>query len=286
VQRREYYDPDTLEEILALLAKYGDDAKLVAGGQSLMVMLRQGLIEPATLIDLNRVRELAQLKLGASDSRMGSMVTARTLERDRVVQRKWRVVAEAAAAVGPLQVRNMGTVGGSVAHNALGADLPVALVALDAVAVVKTSVAARTLAVEHLLTGYFETALQPDEVLTEIVVPSVPAHAASAYVKFAPRVVDMALVSVAVVVGRTNQRVDDVRIAVGGAAPMPFRARQAEALLRGAVGDVDLFEEAGRLGALDASPPSDHHGSAGYRRWLVRVLVTRALHRVWAEAAA
>jgi carbon-monoxide dehydrogenase medium subunit len=276
----EYRDPERLAEVLDLLREFGEDARLVAGGQSLMVMLRQGLISPGVLIDLSRVAGLAGVRAANGDVRVGAMTTIGAIERDPTIGRRFPVLAHAAAAVGPLPVRNMGTIGGSVAHNAPGADSPPALLALDATATVAGSVGSRSLAMADLFTGYFETVLRPDEVLTEVTLPALPAGARAAYLKFATRAVDMALVGVAVVVRREGDTIADARIAIGGAAPTPFRARDAEVHLRGARWTDGSLREAGRLAARAASPAPDVHASPDYRRWLVRTLVPRALASV------
>jgi carbon-monoxide dehydrogenase medium subunit len=275
--RPDYQDPDRLEDALALLARHGDEAKIVAGGQSLMVMLRQGLLSPSVLVDLVRIRGLAGIDRIDGEVRIGAMTTIRTLEKDARITALFPALAEAAAAVGPLQVRNMGTLGGNTAHNALGADPPPALLALDTRATVQSATGQRTLPVEALLTGYFETALAPDELIVEFTFPVLPTGTRGRYLKFATRAVDMALVGIAAVLRRADGGVVDVRIAIGGAAPAPFRAHTAETFLRGEQWSDGALREAGRLAALDADPLSDVHGSADYRRWLVRHLVPRAL---------
>jgi aerobic carbon-monoxide dehydrogenase medium subunit len=276
----EYRDPERLGEVLDLLREFGDDAKLVAGGQSLMVMRRQGLIAPSLWVDLSRVEGLAGITQTPGDVRLGAMTTIRTIERDPVISAMAPLLARAAAAVGPLQVRNMATIGGSIAHNAPGADSPPALLALDAAATVAGVGGNRSIALEDFFTGYFETALRPDEVLTEFRIPTLPVSARARYLKFAPRAVDMAVVGVAVILHRDADRVLDVRIAIGGAAAVPFRAREAEAHLREATWSERALSEAGRLAARAASPASDLHASADYRRWLIRTLVPRALASV------
>jgi len=273
----EYRDPERLMEVLGILREFGEDARLVAGGQALMVLLRQGLISPGVLIDLSGVASLAGISAMNGDVRVGATTTIAAIERDPVIRARYPVLAQAAAAVGPLPVRNMGTIGGSVAHNALGADSPPALLALDASVTIAGGAGARSLAVADLFTGYFETALRPDEMLAEFTLPTLPAGARTAYLKFAARAADMALVGVAVVVTMEGDTIGDARIAIGGAAPSPFRARDAEAHLRGAKWTESALREAGRLAGRAASPAPDAHASPDYRRWLVRTLVPRAL---------
>lgn len=282
----EYRDPERLTEVLDVLQEFGEDARLIAGGQSLMVMLRQGLISPGVLIDLSRVAGLAGISAANGDVHVGAMTTIGAIERDPVIRARYPVLAQAAAAVGPIPVRNMGTIGGSVVHNAPGADSPPALLVLDATATVAGSAGTRALAIADLFAGYFETALRPDEVLTEVTLPALPAGARTAYLKFATRAVDMALVGVAVVVRMEGDTIADARIAIGGAAPSPFRARDAEAHLRQAKWTEGALREAGRLAARAASPAPDVHASPDYRRWLVRTLVPRALTSASGGAAA
>lgn len=275
--RPDYYDPERLDEVLGLLRQYGDDAKLVAGGQSLMVMLRQGLVEPVALVDLARVPGLVGIERENGTLRLGAMTTIRTLETDATVQRLVPALAQAAAAVGPMQIRNMGTVGGSVAHNALGADPPPALLALEATATIVGAEGERHVRLEDFFTGYFETCLAPTDVVTALTIPLPDPGATGAYLKFASRVIDMSIVGIAVVLVRDGDHVRKARIAIGGAGPVPFRARRAEASLEGAPWNEASLREAGALAADESAPLGDLHASASYRRWLVRVLVPRAL---------
>lgn len=277
LRRPDYYDPERIEEVLAILEQHGDDAKLVAGGQSLMVMLRQGLVAPTALIDLARVPGLTGIERRNGTIRLGAMTTIRTLETDPTVGRLLPTLAQAAAAVGPMQIRNMGTVGGNAVHNALGADPPPALLALDATVVIAGPAGERRVPLVEFFTGYFETCVAPTEVVTAFSVPVPGPGTTGVYLKFASRVVDMAIVGIAVVLARDGGRLREARIAVGGAGPVPFRARHAEAALAGATWGDAAFREAGVLAAEESAPLGDLHASAAYRRWLVRVLVPRAL---------
>jgi carbon-monoxide dehydrogenase medium subunit len=282
----EYRDPERLAEVLDILQEFGEDAKLVAGGQSLMVMLRQGLISPGVLIDLGRVADLAGVRAANGEVQLGAMTTTATIERDPTIRSRYPVLAQAAAAVGPLPVRNVGTIGGSVAHNAPGADSPPALLALDATVTIAGPAGVRSVPIADLFTGYFQTTIGPDEVLTEVTLPPLPAGTHAAYLKFATRAVDMALVGVAVVARLEGDAAADVRIAIGGAGPAPFRARDAEAHLRATGWTDGSLREAGRLAARASSPAPDAHASPDYRRWLVRTLVPRALLSVCGMASA
>jgi len=273
----DYHDPERLEEAVALLGRYGDEAKAVAGGQSLMVMLRQGLVEPAALIDLGRIAALRGLALDDGVARIGAMTTIRAIDMDPAIRSELPTLAQAAAAVGPMQIRNMGTLGGNASHNALGADPPPALLALDARVVIAGPDGTRDVAIEDFFTGYFETCLRPDELVTEFRIPRPPRASSGTYLKFASRAVDMAIVGIAVLLERGAAGLRRARIAIGGAGAVPFRAKRAEEILRNVAWSDQALGEAGELAAAEASPMSDLHASAEYRRWLVRVLVPRAL---------
>jgi carbon-monoxide dehydrogenase medium subunit len=217
------------------------------------------------------------VEVGEGGVRLGAMTSIHTLEADAGIRAALPTLAQAAAAVGPLQIRNMGTIGGNLTHNALGADPPPALLALDARATVRGPGGVREVPMEEFFTGYFETCVAPDELVTEFRIPRPPSGSRGAYLKFSSRAVDMAIVGIAVLLVREGKAIAEARLAVGGAAPVPFRARRAEAALRGAALTESALLEAGRLAAAEAAPLSDVHASADYRRWLVRVLVPRAV---------
>ena len=272
-----YVEPDTVEEAVALLAE-DEGSKVLAGGQSLMVLLRQGLVAPSRLVSLQRIPELGRIQLLPDGSlRVGCMATYREVAGQ--AGRLLPAVADACRQVGPIPVQNVGTPGGSLCHNAPGADVPAALLALDAQAVVRSGAGERTIPLAGFFRGYFETVLEPAELLVGIHVPKPAVGATSAYVKFNFRLIDMAIVGVAVAFRRDGEVCLDVRIAVGGVAEVPFRARAAEQALEGRALTAAVVAEAGRLAATEREPVSDVHASAAYRRRVTPVIVKRALER-------
>lgn len=272
-----YVEPDTVDEAVALLAE-DEGSKALAGGQSLMVLLRQGLVAPSRLVSLRGIPGLGRVQVRPDGSiRVGCMATYREVAEQ--AGRLLPAVGDACRQVGPVPVQNVGTAGGSLCHNAPGADVPAALLALDAEAVVHSGAGERTIPLAGFFRGYFETVLEPAEVLVGIHVPGPPADATSAYVKFNFRLIDMAIVGVAVAFRRDGGVCRDVRIAVGGVAAVPFRALAAEQALEGRSPTADVVAEAGRLAATEREPVSDVHASAGYRRRVTPVIVKRALDR-------
>jgi carbon-monoxide dehydrogenase medium subunit/6-hydroxypseudooxynicotine dehydrogenase subunit alpha len=261
----EYVRAGSVDEALAAL---DDDAKVLAGGQSLLPALNYRLVRPALLVDIDRLRGLDGLEVG-SEVRVGALVRHVHLERDARLSGPWRAVREAAGHVGHLPIRTRGTFGGSLAHADPAAELCVAALAFDAQVVVRSRAGERTIAAEDLFVGPFTTRLRPDELLTEVVLPSGPE--ASAFEELAPRAGDYALASACVV-----RRTDGVRVALGSVGATPLRARSAEQAL--AAGELPAV--VGRTAAAECDPASDSHASAAYRRALVSTLVERAVRRL------
>lgn len=277
-----YVDPTGLSEATALLAAHGDEAKLLAGGQSLVPLLNMRLAQPAVLIDLNRVAELNYLREESRDGRpgiaIGAMTRHRSIERDSAVTDRLPLLREAIGWVGHPQIRNRGTVGGSIAHADPAAELPLVLVALDGVATVRSERGTRTVPAAEFFLYTFTPALEADEVLAEVWLPLPSPGTGQAFVEVARRHGDFALVSTAVSLTVTAQgRCADARIAVGGAAPVPMRARAAEAGLAGEDPDDTRLREAARVAAGEMEPTSDVHADARYRRDVAETLVYRAL---------
>jgi len=274
----EYDAPRTAEETTALLAEHGDEAKILAGGQSLVPLLNFRLARPERLIDINNVAELEYLRLEDESLRIGALVRHSGLERSEQVARAVPLLHEAVRLVGHVQIRNRGTVGGSAAHADPAAELPVAFTALDAVFLVRSSRGERTLGASEFFVTHLTTALEPDELLVEISLPVPPAHTGSAFVEFARRHGDFALGGAAALVTLNEEGTcAAASIALLAAAPTPLRAAAAEAMLRGRAVDDRSAREAAALAVADIEPTGDIHGSAGYRRDLIEALVRRAL---------
>ncbi|HEY7060294.1 MAG TPA: xanthine dehydrogenase family protein subunit M [Chloroflexota bacterium] len=281
----EYDDPRTADEALALLAQYGDDAKALAGGQSLVPLMNFRLARPGRLVDLNLIAALSHLRVEAGALRIGAMTRQREIERSPLVAAGWPLLAEATALIGHAQIRNRGTVGGSLAHADPAAELPAVMAALDAEFVVRGAGGERTVPATEFFLGYLTTALAPDELLVEIRVPALPPRTGGAFVEVSRRHGDFALVGVAALVTLDADGViSAARLAFTGAAPTPLRAARAEARLVGERPAEPLFREAGLLASADLEPEDDLHASAAYRREVGGVLARRALVQAAARA--
>jgi CO/xanthine dehydrogenase FAD-binding subunit len=274
----EYDDPATLEEALGLLAQHGDEAKLLAGGQSLVPLLNFRLARPERLIDLNGLAELDYLRFENGTLRIGALTRHSTLERSAEVAERVPLLSEAVKLVGHVQIRNRGTVGGSVAHADPAAELPVAFACLGARFHARSQGGERSFSAEELFLTHLTTALAPDELLTEIELPLPPPGAGFCFLEFARRHGDFALGGAAVqlVVGGDG-RCEQAALALLAAAPTPLRRPAVEAWLPGRALDEATVAEAARQAAADLNPSGDIHGSGEYRRGLAEVMVRRAL---------
>ena len=277
--RFDYHAPKSVDEALALLARYGGDAKLLAGGQSLMPMLNFRLSRPAALVDLNRIPSLAYIKEAEGQVRLGAMTRQRTIEFSPVVKERLPLLHEATRWVGHLPIRTRGTIGGSIAHADPSAEYPAVLAALDGAVVTRSPRGERVVKAADLFQTYLTTNLEPDEVVVEVRLPAMPAGAGFALEEFARRQGDFAIIGIAAMVVRQGQRCTTARLATAGAGPVPLRLRAAEEILeRDGVGDAAI-EAAARRAAELVSPDSDIHASSDYRRHLTGVLTKRALTR-------
>jgi len=274
----EYNDPATVSEAVALLARYGDEAKVLAGGQSLVPLLNFRLARPERLVDINNVAELNYLRVGDGSVRIGALLRQSALERSAEAAEKVPLLREAVCLVGHAQIRNRGTVGGSVAHADPAAELPVALTALDARFRVLSERGERVLSAEELFVTHLTTALEPDELLTEIEVPVPSPGTGSAFVEFTRRHGDFALGGAAVLVRLAGDGFcEGAAIALLASAPKPVRAGEAESFLRGRRVDDDTAHQVAELAVQGITPTGDIHGSSDYRRGLIQALVRRAL---------
>jgi carbon-monoxide dehydrogenase medium subunit len=284
----EYFAPKTLKEALTLVDKYGDDCKIIGGGQSLLVLMRQGLVAPKYLISIKGLSELSYIKDTKEGLKIGALTTHRTIEKSPVIQRKFSVLAEMEKRLASIQTRNWGTIGGNLCHGEPAGDPAPVLIALKAVLTIASLKGERSMAVEDFSLDYFEVALEHGELLTEIQVPAVLPHTGTAYTKFNVIESDLATVGVAVSItlGSGDGICQDVRIALGAAAPTPMRAKQAEGVLRGKKVTDNLLKEAGEVASTEAQPISDIAASEEYRRELVKILVARMGKEALARAKA
>jgi carbon-monoxide dehydrogenase medium subunit len=277
--RFDYHAPQSVEEAIELLVRYGGDAKALAGGQSLMPMLNFRLARPAALIDLNRIAALAYVREDDGTIAFGAMTRQRTIEFSTVVGRRLPLLREATRWVGHLPIRSRGTIGGSLAHADPSAEYPAVLTALDGEVVAQGPRGRRALRGGELFETYLTTRLAPDELLVEVRLPAMPAGAGYAFEEFARRHGDFAIVGIAAMVVAENGRCRTARLATAGAGPVPVRLRAAEEILeRDGLGAEAVAAAATRAAEL-VRPDSDVHASADYRRHLTGVLTGRALAR-------
>ncbi|MGH7305762.1 MAG: FAD binding domain-containing protein [Candidatus Rokuibacteriota bacterium] len=283
----EYAVPRTLDEALAVLREHGDEARVIAGGTALVTMMRQRLVRPSYLVSLGEIPGLGRIEVANGGLRLGALVTHREVETSPLVRERIPVLAETFRRVASVRIRHMATVGGALAHADPNQDPPVTLIALGARVEIRGFGGGRELPVEEFFRDYYESALDPGEIVIGVVVPQPPAASGAAYVKFLPRTADdYATVSVATTVSLEpdGERCRAARIALGSVGVTPIRARAAEALLTGQRFGADLMKTAGESvkGAVD--PLSDQRGSAAYKREMAAVMAGRALAQSW-EAA-
>lgn len=280
-----YLEPESLEEALTLLGSHGDTAKVIAGGTGLINLMKVGLTQPTVLIGLRSLTELKSLKADG-DVRIGALMTLHALETSPTIREKIPLLADACHHVATIRVRVMATLGGAMAHADPHLDTPPALIALDGRIRARSRRGERDIAADQFFTGYYETVLEPDELVTEIIVPSQPSGSGSSFLKFLPGTHDdYATVSVAarVTLGADGSVVD-ARVALGAVGWTPIRARSVEHALRGLRPSEKGFREAASLVKDEVEPLDSFRGSVEYRRDMAAVHVYRALSEATSQA--
>jgi carbon-monoxide dehydrogenase medium subunit len=280
----EYFAPSTLDEALSILDRYGDEAKVLAGGQSLIPLMKLRFAAPGVLVDINRIPGLDTLEAGDGKLRIGALVRHKTCERSPLLQGRFGVLGDAAKQISDPIVRNLGTVAGSLAHADPQGDWGSVMLATRAEIVARSSGGERTIPADEFFQGPFTTSPQPNEIVTEVRVPD-PGSGSGTYFKLERKVGDFATVGVAVHVAFSNGNVGSAGIALTGVGPKNIRAAQAEQALVGRALDDAAIEEASRLAAQAAEPRADVRGSEEYKRNAVRVLTARALRKSREERA-
>lgn len=274
----DYHDPASPEEALALLAELGDEAKLMAGGQSLLPMMKLRVASPAHIVDLCRVRGLDAIREEGGEIRIGALATHRALEDSELLRKRCPLLAKAAATIADAQVRNLGTIGGAAAHADPSANYSPALVALGAKLVLRSKSGERVVLAAEFFKDLFLTELRPTELLTEVRVPALGESDGWEYVKLSRRAPDFALVSVAAVVRTNGKRVcSQADVVLGSVGPVPLRASAVEAALRDKPIDRLDAADAARATALGPNTLSDVHADSAYRKEVAPVCVRRAL---------
>jgi aerobic carbon-monoxide dehydrogenase medium subunit len=280
----EYFAPATLEEALSTLAEFGGEGKVLAGGMSLIPVMKLRFAAPRALVDINRISGLDGLNADGGLS-IGALVRHTACEKSELLRGRYGVLGDAAKQIADPIVRNLGTVAGSLAHADPQGDWGSVMLAVRAEAVARRAEGERTIPIDELFRGPFTTSLEPDEILTEVRVPDPGARAGGTYLKLERKVGDFATVGVAVHVTFSNGSVGQAGIALTGVGPTNLRAEAAEQALAGHALDEEAISEAARLAGEAAQPRTDVRGSEDYKRNAVRVLVARGLRKA-AEVAA
>ncbi|MFQ5850544.1 MAG: FAD binding domain-containing protein [Candidatus Binatia bacterium] len=285
----EYLEPTTVSEACGLLKRYAGDARVYAGGTSLTILMKQGLIQPKALVNVKKIDELRGISFDPVEGlSLGGLVTHREIETSELVGEKLPVLCQLERDVANIRVRNMATVGGNLASGEPLTDLPCVLISVDAVVKISSCSGERTVPLEKLFIDYYETVLADDEILTRVVVPPLEPRTGIEYIRFSSSsVVDKPCIGVSVRISREPEgRIcRTVRIGLGCVARTPMRARRAEQILEGKALRSEEVEEAARSAAQECDPLSDLRGSEGYKRAMVRALVRRAAPRAYERAA-
>ena len=277
----EIFQPSSLREASAIVKEKGLGGRFLAGGTDLLIAVKEKGLTPGYIVDLKRIAGLSGIREEKDGSvAIGALTTMREVETSPVVLKKYPFLAQSAAEVGSVQIRNRATIGGNMANATPSADVAPALLVLEAKAKIAGLNGERTIELEQLFRGPGQTVMSPEEILTAIVIPPVSPALVGEYIKFSPReMMDLAYigVSVALVLNGNQKRCEKARIALGAVSPTPMRARGAENLLEGQILTEELAEKAGAEAAAESKPISDVRSSAEYRREMVRVNTKRAL---------
>jgi len=280
----EYEAPTELAQAIDRLAKFGGEAKVLAGGQSLIPLMKFRLAQPARIIDLNRIAGLAYVRENG-DLRIGALTRETDLEESAVIRERYAIIADTAAVIADPIVRNLATVGGNVAHADPANDHPATLLALRASVVARGKGGERVISIDDFFVDTFTTSLAPDEIVTEIRIPRAQTQSGGAYIKLERKVGDFAIVGVAAHLQLDERgNVATAGIGLTNVGPTAIRARGAEDALRGRAPDDKAIAVAAEAAAAESQPVADLRGPAEYKRDVVRVLTTRALRRAVARA--
>ena len=282
-----YLRTNTVKEALDLLEQYKDDYKIICGGQSLLILMRQGLVATEHLIDIKRVEELNYINFDPKKGlKIGATTTHRAIEKSSVIRDQYPLLVDMEENLASVQTRNWGTIGGNLCHGDPAGDPGPVLIALNATVKMANKERDRTIPLEEFFLDYFETALEEGELLLEVQVPVTPPKTATAYEKFNLNKNDQGIVSVATSLTLDDDGLSckDARIVLGAAAPTPKRAKEAEQLLVGRKLDDDLLNQLGEKASEEAEPVADIHATEAYRRQLLKVLTKNMVKRAYEQA--
>lgn len=285
----DYHRATSINEALDLLDKYKDDHKVICGGQSLLILMRQGLVAPANLIDINSIEEMRYIDYHPDKGLMiGAATTHRQIEKSPVIKKRYPILAEMEENLASIQTRNWGTIGGNLAHGDPASDPAPILIAMGATVKTASAHRERSFQLEDFFIDIFETALEAGELLIEIRVPVFPKRTALIYEKFNIIKNHQGIVSVAVSItaDEDGKHCRDARIVLGAAAATPLRAKGAEEMLREKKIDANLMQSAGEKASEECDPVSDIHATETYRRDLVKALTVKNTKKAWEKAKA
>jgi carbon-monoxide dehydrogenase medium subunit len=274
----EYFAPKTVEEALSLLSQYKGDAKIIAGGQSMLVVMRQGLLAPENVIDIKGITALDYITYDEKEGlRIGALTTHRTIEKSPIIQKHFIVLSEMERNLATIQTRNWGTIGGNLCHGDPAGDPAPVFIALDAKLKLKRLSGERIIKMEEFSKDILEVNLEPDEMLLEVQIPAKKPHTGIAQEKLMVMQGDAGIVGAAVSITLKpgDGICEDARVVLSNAAYVPLRVKEAEKRLMGKKINDDLLAEAGEVASSEADPPTDVHASAEYRREMVKVFVRR-----------
>jgi carbon-monoxide dehydrogenase medium subunit len=281
----EYFAPTTIKEALKLLDKHGDDCKILSGGQSLIPVLKLRLAAPAVIVDIGRIKELKAIKVSGNTINIGANATHAEIAANAELKQHCPLLCETAAQIGDQQVRNRGTIGGSLAHADPAADWPAAILALNAEIVARSSKRERVIKAADFFVDVMTSAVKPNEIVTEIRIPKPAQPKAAVYLKVPQSASGFAVVGVAAQLKLNNGKCEDVSIGITGLAPKAFRAAAVEAALRGqAIDEATVGAAAAKADAEAVDAMDDIHASGDYRRHLARVYARRAVQAAAARA--
>ncbi len=272
----DYYEAHSLEEAIKLLKEH-EDAKVIAGGQSLLPMMKLRLLRPSVLVDIGKIPELKYIREEGDHIAIGATVTHDEIAMSELIQSRCPLLSEAASRIADQQIRNRGTIGGSISHADPAADYLPTLLVLDAEVVIRGEGSERVVPAKDFFVDVFTTALEEGELVKEVRVPIMEPSTGYAFMKFIKREQEFATVNVAIILSLEEGVVKDVRIGLGAVGPKPIRAEKTESMLRGKKITRELIEEASKYADEGTDPPSDVHASAEYRRHLVKVMTKRGL---------
>jgi carbon-monoxide dehydrogenase medium subunit len=275
----DYAAPANVDEALDLLAEHGDEASVLAGGQSLIPLLALRLARPSVVVDINGLGELDGISTSNGSVTVGALTREHVAEDSETLAEKVPLLVAALPYIGHEAIRSRGTIGGSLAHADPAAELPAVALALDAEFVVRSRSGERTVAAADWFEGYLTTARRPEELLVEVRFPAAAPGTATAFEEVARRHGDFAIVAVAASLTVADGAIADARVALAGAADVPVRAGDAEKVLVGQKPSEELFDAAARQAADALDPPADLHGSSAYRKKVATALVRRALRK-------